>query len=46
MVVMYSWRTDKNVIMLGFAKKTTYWKGWFLFGVIPIYIKTVEIVYH
>ena len=33
MIVKYRWRRDKKL------NKYSLWEGWFLFGVIPLYIR-------
>ena len=45
MLVKRFWRTSKQVkFQRGIMANTvvTAWKGWFLLGILPLYIETVE----
>jgi hypothetical protein len=41
MIVMKLWKTQKYG-MRGYEKL---WKGWFLFGIIPLYIENYKTIY-
>ena len=52
MIVQKLWTTRKvgkwdQYLVNGnfFSTKESYWSGWFLLGIIPLYIKNIENVY-
>lgn len=40
MIIKYIWLSSKRV---GISFHTRTWEGWFLFGFIPLYIKTTNL---
>lgn len=46
MIVERTWTTiKKSKVYPALPYKKTVWAGWFLFGVIPLYIKVVDAEY-
>lgn len=46
MLVKYAWITTKHTQLDKIRQlKTTQWEGWFVFGVLPLYIRVVDYAY-
>lgn len=51
MIIMKIWTTEKRKPFGFIYERTSYscrsrhWKGWFLFGIIPLYVANVKTVY-
>lgn len=42
MIIKYIWHTERYSRRLRESRERT-WKGWFLFGIIPLYIENIQL---